>query len=423
MTKNHLSIAVIGGGVAGITAAFLLQNRHHVTLYEKNDYVGGHTHTVTIPSGPDRGLCVDTGFIVMNDRTYPLFSRFLSRLNVKTSETDMSFSYYCKSTGLQYGSGSLNSIMAQRKNMANPGYWKFLIDIIRFFRRVRQDLRNHKLKGITLDEFIRKNQFSSRFRDQYLLPMAAAVWSASDRDIKGFPMEAFARFYDNHGLLTVMDHPQWYVVTGGSQTYVTAFLNQFPGTVQAGSPVRSVRRTNSGIRLTLADGTRKPFDAVVMAVHADQALGLLEDPSGKEQRLLSPWRYSTNTVVLHTDTSLLPPNRRARASWNTVREEGHQGEWPITLTYDMTRLQKLNTKTTYCVTLNPFQPVPKAHLLETMVYTHPVFDFNAMNTQARLNELNGQQNTWFCGSYFGYGFHEDAVRSAVQVGRRFGVEL
>ena len=421
--KDHLSMAVVGGGVAGITASFLLQDKHEVTLFEKNDYVGGHTHTVTLASGPDQGLRVDTGFIVMNDRTYPLFTRLLSRLKVKREETDMSFSYYCKGTGLQYGSSSLNSILAQRKNIVNPVYWKFLFEITRFFKTVRRSLVEGSLGRVTLGEFIREQGFSNRLRDQFLLPMSAAIWSASDRDMGRFPMEAFARFYENHGLLSVGDHPQWYFVKGGSRSYVDAFLNQFPGDVCTGAPVKFIQRKDDGITLTLSDGTRKDFDAVVIAAHADEALQLLEDPSSEEKRLLSPWRYSKNRVILHTDTSLLPTNIRARASWNTIREPGHRSTFPVTVTYDMTRLQNLDTNTTYCVTLNPARPIPDRHILASMLFTHPVFDFSAMDTQTGLPDLNGQRNTWFCGSYFAYGFHEDAVRSAVQVGRHFGVDL
>ncbi len=421
--KDHMSIAVVGGGVAGITASFLLQDKHRVTLFEKNDRVGGHTHTVTLSSGPDQGLRVDTGFIVMNDKTYPLFIRLLSRLKVELAETDMSFSYYCKGTGLQYGSSSLNSILAQRKNIANPAYWKFLLEIIRFFRTVRRCLEKGSMGRVTLEDFIREQGFSHRFRDQFLLPMSAAIWSASDREMTQFPMEAFARFYDNHGLLTVRDHPQWYFVKGGSQSYVTAFLNQFPGTVHTGSPVRSIGRADTGVTLTLSDGTQKDFDAVVIAAHADEAFSLLADPSPEEKRLLSPWRYSKNRVILHTDTALLPTNIRARASWNTIREPGHRSTSPVTVTYDMTRLQNLATDTTYCVTLNPANPIPEEHILASMVFTHPIFDFPAMDTQSGLPGLNGVRNTWFCGSYFAYGFHEDAVRSSVSVGRQFGVNL
>lgn len=421
--KQHLSIAVIGGGVAGITASYLLQKKHQVTLFEKNSYVGGHTNTIHVASGADEGLPIDTGFIVMNDRTYPLFTRFLSSLGVEKSETDMSFSYFCRETGLQYGSSGFNSLMAQRKNLLNPGHWSFLREILRFFRRTKARLAEESLHGLTLGEFIQQERFSARLTNNYLLPMSAAIWSASDHDMKGFPMEAFARFYDNHGLLSAREHPQWYFIKGGSQTYVKAFLKQFSGKVHTSSPVAAVRRTDDGIRISLAGDGEKSFDAAVIAAHADEALHMLEDPSDAERKLLSPWHYSVNRVYLHRDTSLLPPIRRAWSSWNAIREQGHDSESPMTVTYHMNRLQKLRSRFDYCVTLNPACSIKENLLLESLVYTHPVFNFAAMDTQSGLSELNGKRNTWFCGSYFGYGFHEDAVRSSVAVGRQFGVNL
>jgi predicted NAD/FAD-binding protein len=421
--KDRMSIAVIGGGVSGVTAAYLLQNKHDITLYEKNDYVGGHTHTVTIPSGPDAGLRIDTGFIVMNDKTYPLFTRFLDALHVKTEKTDMSFSYHCRKTGLQYGSSSLNSVFAQRANLFNPTFWFFLKDILRFFKEARTGLQSGDLNGLSLDTFLTSKRFSDMFRDCYLLPMSAAIWSASYKDMGEFPMASFARFYENHGLLSVNDHPQWYYVSGGSRSYIDAFLAQFPGTVETASPVQSLCRKEDKVVLRLADGNTRAFDAAIIATHADEALALLEDPSALEKELLSPWRYSENAVFLHTDTSFLPTNTRARASWNAVRENIQTETSPITVTYDMTRLQKLDTASTYCVTLNPCTPVPEKHVLAAMVYTHPIFDAGGTATQGRLSQLNGQRNTWFCGGYFGYGFHEDGVRSGVNVGKHFGVSL
>ncbi len=421
--NERKTIAVIGGGVSGVTAAYLLQDSHHITLFEKNDYVGGHTHTVTLPSGPDRGLRVDTGFIVMNDKTYPLLTRFLDALKVKTEKTDMSFSYYCRKTGFQYGSSSLDSVFAQRSHLLSPRFWIFLKDILRFFKEARYGLQTGAFKGLSLEGFLRSRGFSDTFRDNYLLPMSAAIWSASYNDMGEFPMEAFARFYENHGLLSVNEHPQWYYVSGGSRSYIDAFLAQFPGAVETASPVRSLCRRDKGVTLRLSDGSTRDFDGVIIAAHADEALSLLEDPSDLEKELLKPWRYSKNEVILHTDTSFLPPIPRARASWNTIREDIQTDASPITVTYDMTRLQKLNTLRTYCVTLNPCTPVPESHVIDAMVYTHPIFDAAATATQHRLDQLNGRNNTWFCGAYFGYGFHEDGVRSAVNVGKHFGVSL
>lgn len=420
---DRSSIAVIGGGVAGIVSAWLLQNEYDVTLFEQNDYVGGHTHTIVLPDGPDKGLPVDTGFIVMNDKTYPLFTRFLDALGVKRTETTMSFSYYCKRTDLQYGSSTLNNVFAQRKNILRPSYWMFLREIMTFFKTVKHQFKSGQLTGLSLADFLNREGFSTAFSEQYILPMSAAIWSASYTDMGAFPMESFARFYENHGLLSVNEHPQWFFIRGGSHIYVKAFLQQFPGRVMKDASVTSVTRGDKGVTIHLKDGEAMDFDRVVIATHADEALGLLANPSKTEHQLLSAWRYSENKTFLHTDTSFLPPNPRARSSWNAVREAGQGAETPITVTYDMTRLQRLDTLATYCVTLNPATPIDPSKIIASMTYTHPIFDFPAMKTQAMLEQLNGERNTWFCGSYFGYGFHEDAVRSAVNVGKQLGVDL
>jgi len=420
---QHLKVAVIGGGVSGITAAYLLQRKHAVTLYEKNSYIGGHTHTVLIEKGPDLGMPIDTGFIVMNNRTYPLFSKLLSDLGVSISETDMSFSYYCKTTGLQYGSSGLNSLFAQRKNLFRPSFWNLLREILRFFRKTRRALKMKSLQNITLGEFIQREGFSARFAEQYVIPMASAIWSEPDDVMTEFPMETFARFFDNHGLLSAKNHPQWYYVSGGSHSYVNAFLKGFNGTVFKEKAVHSVHRIENGVKLNFQNGTTENVDRVVIAVHADEAFSMLGDPSQDERNLLSPWKYSRNRVFLHTDPSFLPPVIRARGSWNYIREDRKDPKSPITLTYDMNRLQKLKTKNNYCVTLNPKKKIPERFIIKEMEYTHPEYTFQSLATQPELKNLNGKRNTYFCGSYFGYGFHEDAVRSASDVAELFGVIL
>lgn len=423
MHEANSKVAVIGGGVAGIVAAYLLQRGHNVTLYEKNDYVGGHTHTIVIPKGPDAGTPIDTGFIVLNNRTYPWFIRFLSQLGVSIRRTDMSFGCDCRKTGLQYASSNFNTLFAQRLNLFRPSFWHLLMEIRRFCDKTRERLEEGKLAGITLGEFLKKEKFSCNVSQQYVIPMASAIWSASYSKMLQFPMESFARFYENHGLLSLTEHPQWYFISGGSHSYVKAFLKQFKGEIVTGCGIKGLRRSESGIALKLPDGTEKDYDDVVIAAHADEALALLSDPSDEETLLLSAWEYSRNHVILHTDPSMMPSNRGAWASWNYIREKDNQVESPITVTYYMNRLQKLKTKHHYCVTLNPVKPVSDEHIIEEMEYTHPQYTFNAIKTQNKLADLNGKRNTFFCGSYFGYGFHEDAVRSALEVGRKFGIEL
>jgi predicted NAD/FAD-binding protein len=423
VTESGLKIAVIGAGVAGITASYLLQHRHDVTLYEKNDYIGGHTHTIIIEDGPDAGAPIDTGFIVLNDRTYPLLTALFSQLKVSITETDMSFSYYCRESSLQYASRNFNTIFAQRLNLIRPSFWRMLLGILQLNSKTRQKLYQGRLADVTLGEYLKRERFSQRLIEDYLVPMAAAIWSTPDVKMMDFPAESFFRFFDNHGLLNVTDQPQWYFVSGGSHTYVRAFLDRFKGHVLANHRVTKVRRTDSGPVVTLHDGREEQFDCVILATHANEAYTMLADPTQEEILLLSPWKYTNNYTVLHTDISLLPPNRRAWASWNYLREREVKAGSPVMITYHMNRLQNLKTERDYCVTLNPVRPIPREHIIREIEYTHPMYTFDALETQKNLPNLNGQENTYFCGSYFGYGFHEDAVRSAVQVTKKFGIEL
>lgn len=421
--RDRLHIAVIGGGVAGIVAAYLLQRKHNVTLYEKNNYIGGHTNTVTISDGPDRGTPVDTGFIVMNDRTYPLFNRFLSQLNVSISKTDMSFSYTDRKTGLQYASTDFDGIFAQRENLLNPSFWSLLRGIVKFNHVTRKRLHEGTLAGMTLMEHLEKEGIGKKVAKEFVLPMAGAIWSAPDSRIAEFPAETFARFYENHGLLSLTEHPQWYYIQGGSQTYVRAFLKDFKGNAISDCEISAVRRMESKVGVTRLGGAEELFDRVVIAAHADEALKILSDPSPDEARLLSAWTYSQNDTFLHRDPAFITENRRAWASWNYIREADARDDDPVTLTYDMTRLQRLNTPDRYCVTLNPGKAVSTEHLIRKLHYAHPVYSFASLATQSELAHLNGRNNTFFCGSYFGYGFHEDAVKSAVAVGRLLGIDL
>jgi len=423
MTDTPLNIAVVGGGVAGITAAYLLQRHHRVTLYEKNDYIGGHTHTITIPTGPDAGTPVDTGFIVLNDRTYPRFNRLLEQLEVPIQASEMSFSYFCERSEFQYASRDFNSLFARRRNLFDIGYLRLLLAILRFNRTARRELAFGGLTSLTLGRFLEQYRFSNRFREQYILPMAAAIWSSPDEDVADFPMETFARFFSNHGLLHVSDQPQWYVVKGGSHTYVKAFRERFQGDIVPDRPVRDIRRGTDAVTLTLSDGRQHHLDHVVIATHADEAFQLLQDPTEDEQRLLGAWRYSTNQVILHSDPRFMPSNRRAWASWNYTREKGASGRAPVTLTYHMNRLQRLETLRPYFVTLNPGREIDDAQVIARLTYTHPMFSFNSLATQPELTRLNGANRTSYCGSYFGYGFHEDAVRAGTLVAESFGITL
>lgn len=422
-STSGLNIAVIGGGVAGLTAALLLRMRHRITLFEKNDYVGGHTNTIVIPNGPDTGTPVDTGFIVLNNKTYPLFNRLLQRLDCPIRDSDMSFGYHDERTGLQYAGTGFGGLFAQRRNLFSPGHWRFLREIIRFCRTARADLAAGRLAGLTVGRYLETHAYSTLVREAFILPMAGAIWSSSLRDIEGFPAEMMIRFWENHGLLSLEDRPQWQTVVGGSQAYVRKALNLLAGAYHVNAGVESVTRLPTGVRVQPRGHTAQEFDAVVLAAHADESLRMLADPSPDEQRLLGAWRYLANHTVLHTDASLMPPHRRAWASWNYRRHTGLDAATPVTLTYHMNRLQGLRTTRPYFVTLNSPRPPRPETVVREFHYTHPLYTFDAMRTQDNLPALNGVNRTFFCGSYFGYGFHEDAVRSGVAVAQHFGIEL
>ncbi len=407
--------------MAGVVSAYLLARRHRVTLIEARSYVGGHTNTVTLSRGPDAGQKVDTGFIVFNDRTYPLFNRFLEQLRVAWREGDMSFGYHCRRSGWSYGGHDLNTLFARRSNLFNPDFLRFVVDLTRLNRDGRRALRNGSLNGEGIAEFARRAGYTDTFWRHYLAPLGAAMWSSGSRQIAEFPAQSFLQFLENHGLLSFTDRPRWRTVVGGSRSYIEAFLKQFSGTVLTGCPVTRVVRLPDRVEVVLGN-ERLCFDAVVMACHADQSLALLQEPTAEERTLLGAWEYSRNHTVLHTDLSQMPPNRRVWSSWNYLRDP-EVGEDSVSITYDMNRLQGLQTSNRYLVTLNRTAEIDPRQVVADFDYRHPIFNHRSMATQSRLPQLNGRQRTYFCGSYFGYGFHEDAVRSAVQVGRALGIEL
>lgn len=417
------TVAVVGGGVAGIVAAHeLAKAGHEVALFEKNGYVGGHTSTVVLESGPDAGAAVDTGFIVCNDRTYPNFHRFLAELGVPWRWSDMSFGYHDANSGLQYAGTDVSGLFAQRANVMTPSFLSFLADVVRFGGRAQADLASGALEGKTLGAYLSETGSSRALRDHYIAPIGAAVWSSGLGEMLDFPAETFVRFFKNHGLLSLTDRARWQTVVGGSHAYVKAFLARFPGTVMRGAPVESVRRGAAGVEIRAAGRAPRVFDRVVIAAHADEALKMLADPSPEERRLLGAWTYSRNRTLLHVDESFLPPNRRAWASWNYRREKGEPETAGVSVTYDMNRLQGLKTLRRYLVTLNPRMEPRKGDLVREFNYAHPLYTFSAIRAQAELPSLNGARSTWFCGSYFGYGFHEDAVSSALAAARHLAAE-
>ncbi len=412
--------------MAGLTAAWLLAPRHDVVLYEKDTRPGGHTRTVIVPAGPDAGTPIDTGFIVFNPQNYPMFGRLLERLEVSSQASDMSFSYHRVRDGFHWAGNGLDGLFARRRSLVSLAHLRMIGDLLRFNQRARSDLRAGRLAGVSIDDYVRELRLSAGFRDCYLAPMAAAIWSTRPAEVLAFPAAAFLRFFENHGLLQLVGAPAWRTITGGSAVYVEALLARFGadgGVLRLGEAVHSVRRDAQGVLVTAGESER--FDRVVIAAHADEALGMLESPTSDERRLLGAWRYTTNHSVLHADTTVLPPHRRAWASWNYEEEETRSGPAPapVCVTYWMNRLQRLRTRNDWCVTLNRRTPVDERTVVDRARWMHPCFDARSLATQAELPQLNGVLNTYYCGSYFRYGFHEDAVVSAAAVGAAFGGAL
>lgn len=420
---SRLRIAVVGCGVAGLTTAWLLSRKHDVFLFEKNNYIGGHTRTLKIPAGEDEGLAVDTGFIVMNHRNYPLFTKVLEQLNVPLADSSMTFSYHDLQTGYGYSGNSLGTLFPHLSYYFRGDHLRLVKDLWRFARIGFRDLNSGYLEGKTLGEHFESRQFSDEFLRNYFYPMGAAIWSSPVEQMRAFPAQPYIHFLENHGLLRLTNRPQWRYVKGGSRTYVEAMLKQFPNEPKLSAAPQSIRRENHGIILTNADGLEEQFDHVVIGAHADEALQMLADPTPDESKNLGCWTYQPNEVTLHTSPAHLPPEESQWSSWNFIKEAGDAADRPVRISYYMNRLQNLPSKRPYVVTLNGGASIDEAHVINRTTLTHPLYSVESMASQPRLRAMNGTNNTWFCGSYFGYGFHEDAVRSAVEVAEQFGIQL
>jgi predicted NAD/FAD-binding protein len=417
-----MRIAVIGGGIAGMMSWYLLRQQHQVTLFEANDYLGGHTATVDVVVDGQQ-YAIDTGFIVFNNWTYPLFNRFLAQLGVASQHTQMSFSVKKPSQDLEYNGNTLWSLFAQKRNLFRPSFWRMLRDIVRFNKISKALLaENHPDLDLSMDDFLTRYRFGKELRDNYLLPMGAAIWSAGLAEMPAFPLRFFLQFFKNHGLLNITDRPQWSVIQGGSRSYVQKMLAQCGDEgIQLNSPVQSVRRFADHVEITLAGGQVEVFDQVVFACHSDQALAMLADASASEQQVLGGIGYQMNEVVLHTDTRILPQRKAAWAAWNY--QLGASSTDRATLSYNMNILQGLTEGPTFVVTLNDSQNLDPTKILRTFHYAHPVYNHQTMLSQQRRVEINGVNRSFFCGAYWYNGFHEDGVRSAVDVAAMLGVQF
>jgi predicted NAD/FAD-binding protein len=411
-------IAVVGGGIAGLAACWLLGRRHEVVLLERDERLGGHTHTHHLDT-PDGPLALDTGFIVHNERTYPLLVRLFRELNVACLDTEMSFGVTCARTGFEYGTRNLNSLFADRRTLVSPRHYHLLLEILRFGRRARALLDSAPDGTLTLGAFLDREGFRGGVVDRYLLPLASAIWSASIATLRDFPALTLVRFFHQHGMLNALDHPTWRIVRGGSATYIPRLLESPRVEVVLKAGLKRVRRTDRGVQLDLAGRPPLEVDEVVFACHGDEVLPLLADPLPDEREVLSAFRTTRNETWLHTDARLLPRRPAARAAWNYLLDGDRSGA--ATVTYSLNRLQRLETAADYCVTLNPPRPIDPSRVLARMVYTHPLYTKDAIAAQARWAEVSGRHRIHYCGAYWYYGFHEDGLRSAVRVATRLGV--
>lgn len=411
-----LDIAVIGSGISGLSAAWLLSSAHQVTLFEAETRAGGHSHTVEVRCGKAT-VPVDTGFIVYNEPAYPNLTALFDHLGVATAPSDMSFAVSLDDGALEYAGTSLSGLFAQRCNVAKPRFWSMLGDLARFYRRAAREAP--AFGDAPLDAYLDAQGYGRAFRDDHLYPMAAAIWSAPASDIGRYPTAAFIRFCENHGLLSLFGRPTWRTVQGGSVRYVQRMRRGLSGRLWLDHPVQEVARVEDGVRLrTRAGWLPKRFDHVVVGTHADQALRLLGDADGREARLLGSFGYTRNHAVLHSDATLMPKLRRAWSSWNYLSSRATDA--PSSVTYWMNRLQNLDTPAPIFVTLNPPRAPGRGHLLHTQVYEHPVFDVAALGAQRELWSLQGRRRTWFCGAYFGAGFHEDGLQAGLAVAEAIG---
>jgi len=412
--KQKQKICVVGTGIAGMSAAWLLSQNHDVTVYEKDDRIGGHTNTVDVD-----GLGIDTGFIVYNQANYPNLIALFEHLGVDTQSTDMSFGVSVNNGNFEYAGSNLQGLFAQKRNLFRPRFWAMVKDILRFYKEAPEAIRNDHTASLSLGDFMLAGDYSASFQRDHILPMGAAIWSTPVDLMMDYPLKSFVRFCENHGLLQIRNRPKWRTVTGGSHRYVEKLTDNYKTNIHTNRAAQSVWKENGSVYVEDRNGITEEFDHVILAGHADQSLATLRDPHPTETKLLSTFSYQANKAILHTDETLMPRNRKAWSSWNYL-SEGNDSTEAVCVTYWMNRLQKLDTQTQYFVTLNPSRSPREDSIIRSFLYHHPVFDKDAIAAQRMLWNIQGQNNIWFCGSYFGYGFHEDALQSGLAVAEACG---
>lgn len=415
-----MRIAIVGSGIAGLSAAWLLASKHDVVLYEANDYAGGHSNTVQVEldgiSHP-----VDTGFLVHNDRTYPNLIKLFPLLGVETPASEMTFSVSLPGADLEWAGANMATLFAQPRNIVRPAFWRMVRDILRFNRESRGMLNQVRSTGITLGQLLHAGHYSQEFRDWYLYPMGAAIWSSPLKDMNGVPAETFIQFCLNHGLLQVMDRPQWKTVKNGSREYVRAMLKNLPD-IRLSTPVTAVTRTANSADITTANGTEQ-YDHVIMACHTDQTLAILKDAHPDERDVLSAIRYQPNVAWLHTDTALMPKRHRTWSAWNYYSSGTQEETGPVAVTYWLSKLQALPFRTDVFLTLNPPVAPQADRVIQRIEYAHPLLDQAAYQAQKKLPGIQGLNRVFFCGAWAGYGFHEDGLKAGMEVARLLGADI
>jgi predicted NAD/FAD-binding protein len=414
-----MKLAIIGSGISGLTAAYLLSNGNTVDVYEANNYIGGHVNTLPICLN-EEDYEIDTGFIVFNDRTYPNFNKLLNKINALSLPTSMSFSIKCEITGMEYNGTSINGLFAQRLNFIRPSFILMVKDIFRFNRDAKIFLK-YSIEEITFGEFLKRGMYSKSLINNYALPMASAIWSSNTKIIENADFRFFAQFFENHGMLNLFDRPQWRVIKGGSRQYILRLIKSFNNKIRINSPVDKIIRKDQGVEVIVNKQNKELYDRVIIATHSDQALKMIENPSKAEKQILGAINYQTNVAHLHSDCSVLPKKRNAWASWNYFKPNKQKDE--TTVTYYMNMLQNLAMPKDICVSLNMEEYIDPKKVIKKIIYEHPVFTTDAILAQKRHKEIDGIDKIHFCGAYWGSGFHEDGLNSALSVCEYFGKSL
>ena len=415
-----MKIAIIGSGISGLTSAYLLNRKHDVTIFEANDYIGGHTHTHNIDIDGNN-YSIDTGFIVYNERTYPYFIKLLDQLNIERQLSTMGFSVKSVYQDYEYAGESLNTLFAKRSNIFRIGFWRMLYEMYHFGKKA-DSLGLGLDVSMTLGDYLVDENYSSEFINYFIIPMGAAIWSTPANKVLDMPAYFFIKFFYNHGMLELTNRPNWWVIKNGSSEYIKKIIIGFEDKIHLSTPVQKVSRVRDGVEIVLSKKEKAlKFDSVIFATHSNQALDILDDPSDAEKDILGSIPYQKNNILLHTDSSVLPRRKLAWASWNYQLDSDPNS--PVILTYNMNILQNIEANKTFCVTLNDNDSVDKNRILKKITYHHPLFTVNAIEAQKRKSEINGVNNTYYCGAYWRNGFHEDGVVSALDVCSSFGEKL